>query len=341
MRREIPQFIISAWFCALVAGGLSDGCAQSPIRRMPASSGECTPGQDDYYEALFTPAPGAVSTPDDDPVGLPAACFKAAMKQRPLPTRTYLYARCESETGAETIAGTPPPCLSDHYVNATREAYLSAMRCLGEDPRELFGMFANEAGFQVNLGNTAKAWGAAQITPWAGTPEDHAKLFTPYADKPECESAAAVMKLEGLKKVSPCLLTHASVNPLRSFVIGGLAIKRMRSVAAKVIPRATPAAERKLILRDLSMQMYNQGDVGVSKTLKKYLSDHPDGASTYARFKEGFSAYLSDHYGEGVPYYEMNDDARASARHQVSGYAARARSSAAKASEVAGVDCGP
>jgi hypothetical protein len=271
----------------------------------------------------------------DDPALVPDACVRGIMERRPQASATYLYAKCDSETDAaksESIRCVPAPRLTDAYVAFTRRAFIGAFECLGEDPREFVGLIGLEAAFQSNLGNTSHAWGVGQITPQAGAPERYGKQFEPYRDKPECAPYKEAMSLDGIKKSTPCLLTTPPMGPVRNFLFAGLLFKTMHSEAEAIVPKSQSAAVHKRIVRELTMEMYNAGDGGVSSCWHSYLADHPDGASSYEKFSSastGFPAYLAQNYGTTIKYYESNTDARDQVRVAVSHYVAAAGSTAA------------
>jgi hypothetical protein len=262
------------------------------------------------------------------------------MERRPKPSSTFLYAKCDSESAKETTKHVPPPCLTDNYVNFIRHAYLGALRCLDEEPHELFGLIGNESKFQLNVGNTSHAWGVAQITPGAGNLKVFSEWFDAYRGKPECSGYSDALKFEEKTSSTSCLMTWPPSNPARSFLVAGLVLKQFRGEAAALVPRGASAGDRRKIVNELAMEMYNAGDSAVGACWRNFLVDHPDGASSYARFSSLFPGYLADHYGDGLEYFEKHASARDRARTEVSRYVAGARAIAKHANHVTQKECG-
>jgi hypothetical protein len=278
--------------------------------------------------------PDALAVAFDEAVnGLPIECVKASMLRRAQPVGGIYYGRCDSSEGRATTSRVKPPCLSDNYVNYVYRAYRQAMRCTGLDPKELFGLVTQETKFQVNIGNSGGAWGAAQMVGIAVADIDRNHRFAELEERPECARFAALFERSRARAgftgrtgyPSQCERIHMPENPAETLVYGATLFKTYRAAAERELRRHglrfASDRDRARIVREITLAMYNGGDAGVKPALRVLLRRLGSMRIGHDRFKNEFRAEILAHYGDGLDLFGGNEAALADKRLQVVGYA--------------------
>ena len=290
---------------------------------------------------------------------IPPECILAAMEHAPLSGGSYdRYGVCDSETSAVRTkelnckghCSIPRPCLSSRYLTLVYDSFVKSMQCLGIDPKETFPMFGVESGFQVNIGDPG-GWGIAQLTPGGVRSQDWARTFEPYKSNPACASVQQQISTPMSHTVGQCERISIPTDPTRSFLMGGKLYLENKSIAQglvnrfnrlqKTLPIAQRlnAADRNRLLVDLTRYMYNGGAGTVSSCFKSFLEEPGTSGLTYRDLSAQFIAYLKDHLGEGLKYFDTRPQLLADIRRNVPGYAKRIRGYGRTIAKSEGIQC--
>jgi hypothetical protein len=257
-----------------------------------------------------------------------------------------IYARCEttksqlsrmrsSSCGERDENCTlPRPCLSKKYVMAMYDALVDSAACLGVTARELFTIFRAESNLMLNAGSASfrrgvptyhSDWGIAQLTPQAISALNGSSLLKELKERPACAKFQGLLKSD-LPSELPCSRMALPDNPARSFLYGGALYVVGKQLMKRAVEREVSrgrltmeATAKESLIRHLARYTYNAGG-GIDTALARFLDQRGANALLQPEFRQEFSRYLGEHFGDDHPN-AYTPELYAIKRRIVAGYA--------------------